>query len=70
MLGETHNVTFEAEHVGTGKGPRGKMRTGFEAVLTIQRSDYGMTKYLPDVLGDDVRITIGIEGIRDELSGF
>lgn len=38
---------------------------GFSATATIERSQFGMTKYLPDI-GDTVRIRIGAEGLRSK----
>ena len=37
---------------------------GFSASTTIKRSDYGMTKLLPEV-GDEIDIRLEIEGIRE-----
>ena len=36
---------------------------GFSATATLKRSDFGMTKYLPDI-GDEVSIRIEAEGLR------
>lgn len=36
---------------------------GFSATATLKRSDFGMTKYLPDI-GDVVQIRIEAEGLR------
>ncbi|MBS0515916.1 MAG: polyisoprenoid-binding protein [Proteobacteria bacterium] len=41
-----------------------KWTAGFAATATLKRSDFRMTKYLPDV-GDEVSIGIEAEGIRD-----
>lgn len=38
---------------------------GFSATATLKRSDFGMTKYLPDI-GDEVTIRIEAEGLRGE----
>ncbi len=62
LLGVTREVVVRAVFGGTAKGMRGEQRAGFEAELTIKRSDFGMAKYLPDAIGDEVRLTIGIEG--------
>ena len=42
-----------------------KWTAGFSASAQLKRSDYRMTKYLPDV-GDDVSIRIEAEGMRDK----
>jgi polyisoprenoid-binding protein YceI len=41
-----------------------KYTAGFSATATLQRSDFGMKKYLPDV-GDKIEIRIEAEGLRD-----
>jgi polyisoprenoid-binding protein YceI len=41
-----------------------KWTAGFSATATLKRSDFRMTKYLPDV-GDEVCIRIEAEGLRD-----
>jgi len=64
LRGVTKPITFEAEFVGTGTGKDGEQRAGFETVFTIKRSDFGMTKYMPPVLSDDVRITVSLEGVK------
>ena len=61
--GVTKTVIASAEHVGEGefRGPR----SGFEAVLDIERtefgSDYGVAQ---GVLGDEVRLIIALEGMK------
>ena len=61
--GVTKSVTADFERVGTGKDPWGGIRTGAEAVLTIKRSDYGMT-FMQDGLGDDVKLFVSLEGVK------
>lgn len=64
IRGVTKQVTFQAEFTGSGIGMKGETRAGFEAVFSIQRSDFGMTKYLPTILSDEVRLTISLEGVK------
>lgn len=60
--GVTKQVTTEAELVGTGKHPKsGAPIAGWETTLVIKRSDYGMS-YGLEGIGDDVTLTISIEG--------
>ena len=33
---------------------------GFESTFTVSRKDFGIT-FMPDGLGDDVRITVSLE---------
>lgn len=42
-------------------------KAGFTATATIKRSDFGMKAYVPYV-GDDVRVTINFEGIKQEAA--
>ncbi len=63
LLGVTKEITLNVEWTGTGQGREGEKLVGFETVFTILRSDYGMSKYLPDMIGDEVRLTIAIEAI-------
>jgi polyisoprenoid-binding protein YceI len=63
MHGKTKKVKFNL--VG-GKEIefQGKKRTGFISDLTIKRSDYGMVDKQPGALGDEVYVSIGLEGGR------
>ncbi len=63
LHGVTKDVTVTMEKTGEGKGRNGETLVGFEGVLQIKRSDYGMT-YGAGALGDDVRLTIAIEAMR------
>jgi len=60
--GVTKSVTVPMTMTGIGKGMQGETRIGFEAELTINRNDYGMTN-LPGAVGDDVRIDVELEGV-------
>jgi polyisoprenoid-binding protein YceI len=65
LHGVTKPVTVKLERIGSAKDPRsGKLRTGFETTFTIKRSDFGM-KYAIGLLGDDVRVTVAVEGVHD-----
>ncbi len=66
LLGVEKPIEFEAKLVGTGKGRNNEDRIGFEAVFIIKRSDFGMTKYLPTQIGDEVAITVGIEAEKTD----
>ena len=60
MHGQTKPITITMEHVGTADVPRMGKRTGYDATITVKRSDFGMTKYL-EMLGDEVTIRMGVE---------
>ena len=61
--GVTRPLTVKVRHIGSGYDPWGGFRAGFETSFVIKRSDFGMTHMLGGV-GDDVELTITIEGIR------
>lgn len=61
LLGVDKPIEFEARCIGIGKGRNNEDRIGFESVFIIKRSDFGMTKYLPSQIGDEISITVGIE---------
>jgi polyisoprenoid-binding protein YceI len=61
--GVTKQISTTVRHTGEGANQRGTPLAGFETVFTISRGDFGIT-YMPDGLGDDVRLTISLEGMR------
>ncbi len=63
LHGVTRPLTVKLEHVGAGKDPFGMYRNGFEATFVIHRSDFGI-KAMPEGVGDEVRVTAAIEGLR------
>ncbi len=64
LHGVTKPITVQMEFVGQGdKGPRFGYRAGFDATITIKRSDFGMN-FMQGMLGDEVRIMVGLEGAR------
>jgi polyisoprenoid-binding protein YceI len=62
MHGQTKPITATVEHVGTADTQMGH-RSGYDCDLTLKRSDFGMTKFT-EMLGDDVHIRIGLEGVK------
>jgi polyisoprenoid-binding protein YceI len=63
LLGVSRPVTFRVNKTGEGRDPWGGYRAGFEATTTLKRSDFGM-RYMLGAVGDEVTVTIEIEGIR------
>jgi polyisoprenoid-binding protein YceI len=63
LHGVTKPLTVKMTHVGTGDIPKFGHRAGFEGTFTVKRSEFGMT-FMSDLLGDDVQVTIGLEGVR------
>lgn len=65
LHGKTRSITADVEHVGAGKGLRSGYHAGFETTFSIKRTDFGMD-YMVGGLGDDIRIIVSIEGIRQK----
>lgn len=63
MHGVTKDISFNFVKVGEGKDPYGNFRLGGETTFTVKRSDFGMNYMVPN-LGDDVVITVSLEGIK------
>lgn len=62
--GVTRPVTFELTRLKEGQDPWGKQRVGFSTQHSIKRSDFGMTKMLPQI-GDEVTLMISFEGVAE-----
>lgn len=67
MHGVTKPVSLDVTFLGSGKGPMGEDRSGFEATGTLDRKDFGIVwnRTLDQggtLLGDDVAIHLSIEG--------
>jgi polyisoprenoid-binding protein YceI len=66
MHGVAKPVTLELQKLGEGPGPGGNgFHTGFSGQAKLKRSDFGMTNMVGPI-GDEVAITISIEGARKE----
>ncbi len=63
MHGKTKKIKFNLQG-GKEIDMRGEKHTGFITDLTIKRSDYGMVDKMPGALGDEVYVSIGLEGSR------
>ena len=63
IRGVTKKLTAPLEWTGTGKGMQGEERGGLETVFTIKRSDFGVSG-LPQALGDEVKLMISLEGVK------
>ncbi len=64
LLGTTRPLTFIAEKTGEGRFGKGVYKVGYETTFTIRRSEFGMTYGIPGVAGDEVRVTVALEGNR------
>ena len=66
LLGQTRPVALKVVNFACGTHPFNKRpMCGAEATATIRRSDWGMTYGIPDLAGDEVKITIPIEAYKD-----
>ncbi len=63
MHGKTKKIKFVL-HGGKEIEAMGKKKTGFITDLTIKRSDFGMVDKMPGALGDEVYVSVGLEGER------
>jgi polyisoprenoid-binding protein YceI len=63
LHGVTKPITATITTPVASKGMRGGVHVGFETTFEIKRSDYGMSNSLGPI-GDEVRITVSIEGTR------
>ena len=61
IRGVTRSITVNVQWMGTSDGRMGR-RGGFEVVFTVNRHDFGIS-YGPGVLGDQVRLTMAMEGV-------
>lgn len=64
LHGVTKMVSFKLVKTGEGKGMQGEFRMGGEAMLSINRSDFGMKYMLPNGLSDKVEIMLAFEGVK------
>ena len=63
LHGVTKSVTIPVELTGTGQFPPGTERAGVEATFTIKRTDFDI-KNMVGPAGDEVRLTIALEGVK------
>lgn len=63
LLGTTRPVTIRMQKIGEADDPWGNHRVGFDSQVVIKRSEFGMKHMIP-MIGDEVYVTLGIEGIR------
>lgn len=65
LHGVTKPMTVILEKTGEGPSPFKDYRAGLEGTLKIKRSDFEIN-YMPDGLGDEVTITVSLEGTRPQ----
>jgi polyisoprenoid-binding protein YceI len=68
ILGVTKPVTLATTFNKADKSPFGdEYHAGFNAIAQIKRSDFGMNYGLP-MVGDDVKIILNVEAVRQEAT--
>jgi polyisoprenoid-binding protein YceI len=60
IKGVAKSVVLHVKSLGFGPGMNGAQLSGWEATVTVNRNDFGITSF-PKVLGDDAAITINVE---------
>jgi polyisoprenoid-binding protein YceI len=73
IRGVTKEVTLPVTHLGAAKDPWGNNRLGFEAELTVNRKDYGLTWNAAletggFLVGDDVKIGIQAQAVEQAVA--
>lgn len=63
LLGQTKTMEIEIRKTGEGDVGRG-YKQGMHATFTIERSEFGMTKYMDGSIGDEVTLMVSLEGNR------
>ena len=69
LLGVTKPITLDVTFNKAGNYPfgDGHYALGFDATGSFKRSDFGMTYGVDgDIVGDEIKLVIGVEGIRQE----
>ncbi|MGA7180535.1 MAG: YceI family protein [Thiobacillaceae bacterium] len=68
LHGATRSVDIPYKILGFSPDPWGNQRAAFEGKFTINRSDYGITKFLDSsgggLLGNEIDITLLVEGLK------
>jgi len=64
LHGVTKPVTLDVRIIKIGTNPRTSLPTvGFEAMATLQRSDFGLGKYVPQV-SDEIQMQIIVQAVE------
>jgi len=68
LHGATRTVEIPYKVLGFAADPWGNQRAAFEGKFTLNRGDYGITKYLDSsgggLLGNEIDITLLVEGLK------
>lgn len=67
FLGQTKPVTLDVTFNGGAVNfITGKFTLGFQATATLNRTEFGMTKFAPKVVGEEVTLEIHVEFVEKE----
>ncbi len=71
LHGVDKSVSFPCQILGTMKDPKGNARAGFEAELSLNRKDFGITwnRTLDQgglMLGEEVKIMLAVEALEEK----
>jgi polyisoprenoid-binding protein YceI len=64
LMGVTRPISLDAKFIGTGKDLNSVQTLGFTASTEINRRDFGLTTFAPEVMGDEVLFTIDVEFLK------
>jgi polyisoprenoid-binding protein YceI len=67
LHGATRQVDIPYKSLGTATDPWGNLRTAFEGRFSLNRSDYGITKFVDGgsgMIGNEVDITLLVEALK------
>lgn len=65
LKGITRELTVELQGYNEREVPRFGHRAAFETTFTIKRTEFGMPTHVEErVLGDEVTLTVSLEGVR------
>lgn len=67
LHGSTRNVEIPYKILGFATDPLGNQRAAFEGKFSLNRSDYGIAKYVDSgngLIGNEVEITLLVEGLK------
>jgi len=63
FMGQTRPVTIDADLIGVGRAPVGRMSIGFSGTLKFKRTDYGLNALVGDI-GEDVTVMLDGEFLQ------
>jgi polyisoprenoid-binding protein YceI len=71
IRGISRPIVLPVTYLGTATDPWGRERSGFEAEITINRKDFGLTWNAPletggFLVGDEVRIALSVQAVAEK----